>query len=132
MGGRRARGAALEAAVRARNETRGSVHAENVEWAGTSESRRQGLLGRSSMDVGEGIYLVPCKWIHMFGMKFPIDVAFLNSSGRILAVHHSLSPNRLSRPVLRAEGALELPATTLRKTGTRVGDQVLLTPESHA
>jgi uncharacterized membrane protein (UPF0127 family) len=75
------------------------------------------------------MYLVPCKWIHMFGMRFPIDVAFLSSSGRILALHHSLAPNRLSRPVLRAEGALELPATTLQTTGTRVGDQILLSSE---
>ena len=118
--------------MRALNETRGSILAEDLEWAGTSESRRLGLLGRSSMDPGQGIYIVPCKWIHMFGMKFSIDVAFLSSSGRILALHHSLPPNRLSRPVLRAEGVLELPVTTLQETGTRVGDRVLFTSDNGA
>ena len=61
---------------------------------------------------------------------YSIDVAFLSSSGRVLALHHSLAPNRLSRPVFRAEGALELPATTLKITGTCVGDRILLCPEN--
>jgi uncharacterized membrane protein (UPF0127 family) len=57
-------------------------------------------------------------------MAFPIDVAFLARNGRVLALHAGLRPNRLSRLVFRAEGALELPAGTLAATGTRVGDVV--------
>lgn len=111
-----------------RNVTRATTVADRVDWAGDSESRRRGLLGRETLPAGEGVYLVPCQWIHMFGMRFPIDVAFLSSSGRVLAVHERLRPWRLSRPVLRAEGALELPAGTLRSTGTRVGDVLELVP----
>jgi len=105
-----------------RNLTRQTVVATRVRWAGTSESRRLGLLGRDRLLPDEGLYLVPCQWIHMFGMRFPIDAAFLSRSGRILAVHENLRPWRLSRPVLRAEGVLELRAGTLRTTGTSVGD----------
>ena len=76
------------------------------------------------MNCMEGIYLIPCEWIHTFGMHFPIDVAFLSPDGRILAVHHGLRPNRLSRIVLRAEGVLELSAGRLRATNTEVGDYV--------
>lgn len=106
------------------NVSNGTVVASRVEWAGTSETRRRGLLGRSHIPAGNGMYIVPTQWIHMFGMRFPIDVAFLNSSGRVLFVHHELKPNRLSRPVWRAEGALELPAGTLKKTDTTVGDVI--------
>jgi uncharacterized membrane protein (UPF0127 family) len=109
------------------NATRDTVLAQRLEWAGTSDTRRRGLLGRTEFPAGEGLYLVPCKWIHMYGMKFAIDVAFLGSDGRILAVHEGLRPNRLSRPVFRAEGVLELPESTLRRTGTRVGDTVRFT-----
>jgi uncharacterized membrane protein (UPF0127 family) len=98
------------------------VVARSVTWAGTSAQRRRGLLGRDRLDPEEGIYLAPCEWIHTFGMRFPIDVAFLSPDGRVLAVHHELKPNRLSRPVLRAEGVLELAAGHLRETGTEVGD----------
>jgi hypothetical protein len=111
--------------VRAVNTSKGgAVLASRIEWAGTSAQRRKGLLGRTELGPEEGIYIVPCKWIHMFGMKFPIDVAFLARDGRVLTVHHGLKPNRLSRISFRAEGVLELAAGRLRATGTEVGDLV--------
>lgn len=100
----------------------GVIVARRIRWAGTSAERRRGLLGRGRIDSEEGVYLVPCIWIHMFGMKFPIDVAFLASDGRVLAVQRGLKPNRLSRIVLRAEGVLEVAAGRLGATGTAVGD----------
>jgi hypothetical protein len=109
--------------VRPFNVTRGRLVAERVVWA-TGAAKRRGLLGRDRLDRNEGMYLVPCQWIHMFGMRFPIDVAFLGGDGRVLALHHGLPPNRLSRPVLRAEGALELAAGVLAATGTAVGDRI--------
>jgi len=111
--------------VRSVNVTRGTVIADRVVWA-TGAAKRRGLLGRMHLDMCEGMYLVPCQWIHMFGMRFPIDAAFLGRDGRVLYVHHALPPNRLSRLVLRAEGVLELAAGALRASGTEVGDLVEL------
>jgi uncharacterized membrane protein (UPF0127 family) len=113
----------LEPSLQAVNVSRGgTIIVRHVEWAGTSAQRRRGLLGRSGLDPEEGIYLAPCQWIHTFRMKFPIDVAFLARDGRVLAVHHSLKPNRLSKIALRAQGVLELSAGRLRATNTDVGD----------
>jgi uncharacterized membrane protein (UPF0127 family) len=112
--------------VEAFNKTRNVVVARRVVWAGTSDARRKGLLGRDRIDRQEGMYIVPTQWIHMFGMRFPIDVAFLDDNGRVLQVHHRLKPNRLSRIVWRAEGALELAAGTLEETGTTIGDFIEL------
>jgi len=115
----------LEPSLQAVNISKeGTIVARRVEWAGTSAQRRRGLLGRSGLDPEESIYIVPCGWIHTFRMQFPIDVAFLAGDGRVLAVHHSLRPNRLSRIVLRAQGVLELSAGRLRATDTEVGDIV--------
>jgi len=111
--------------VRSVNVTRGTVIADRVVWA-TGAAKRRGLLGRTHLDMHEGMYLVPCQWIHMFGMRFSIDAAFLARDGRVLAVHHALPPNRLSKLVLRAEGVLELAAGALRTSGTCVGDVVEL------
>lgn len=108
------------------NISKGVALASRVEWAGTSASRRHGLLGREHIDRDEGAYIVPTQWIHMFGMRFPIDVAFLDSKGRVLHMCHALEPNRLSPIVWRAEGALELAAGTLMATGTEVGDIIEL------
>jgi uncharacterized membrane protein (UPF0127 family) len=112
--------------VRAINTTRDVVIATRVEWAGTSQLRRRGLLGRDKIGDDEGIYIVPTQWIHMFGMRFPIDVAYLAEDGRVLSVQAEIKPNRFSRPSWRAEGALEVAAGRLAATGTRVGDIIVL------
>jgi uncharacterized membrane protein (UPF0127 family) len=106
------------------NITRGVVLADRLEWATSRRARRTGLLGRSSLPPGAALYLVPCPWVHTFGMAFPIDVAFLAGDGRVLAAQGGLAPNRLSRLVARARGALELPAGVLAASGTRPGDVV--------
>jgi uncharacterized protein len=111
--------------MKAFNKTRNVLLAERLEWAGTSETRRKGLLGRTALQRGEGIYIVPTQWIHMIGMKFPIDVAFLDGQGKVLVIHHGLKPNRFSKLVLRADGALELPLGVLAETGTEKGDVVV-------
>jgi uncharacterized membrane protein (UPF0127 family) len=82
-------------------------------------------LGRESLEPSEGIYIIPSGWVHTFGMKFPIDIAFLSKKGKVLAVHHSLKPNRLSKLIFRAEGVLELPAGRLKTTNTEKGDVLL-------
>ena len=57
-------------------------------------------------------------------MRFPIDVLFLGRDGRVLRVYRDLRPGRLTRLVLGARGALELPAGTAERTGTVRGDVV--------
>ena len=113
------------ALVRSVNATRGTLLAPRVVWA-TGAAKRRGLLGRTHLAADEGMYLVPCQWIHTFGMRFAIDVAFLARDGRVLAVHHALPPQRLSRLELRADGVLELAAGVLQATGTVPGDVVEL------
>ncbi len=117
----------LEPTLQAVNLSKeGTIIARRVEWAGTSAQRRRGLLGRTGLDPEEGMYIIPCQWIHTFRMQFPIDVAFLAKDAHVLAVHHSLKPNRVSKIAFRAEGVLELSAGKLRVTNTEVGDIIEL------
>lgn len=60
----------------------------------------------------------------MKGMKYAIDVAFLDRDGRVVAVNPELQPGGRSGWHRRARHALELPAGILRETGTRVGDSL--------
>ena len=115
--------------MRAWNRNREISLGDRIEWAGSSDTRTKGLLGRQSLDPGEGLYIVPCQWVHMFGMKFAIDIAFLDREGRVLAMQHALKPNRVSKLVWRADGVLELPAGTLASSGTALGDVVELIEE---
>lgn len=63
----------------------------------------------------------------MLGMRFPIDVAFLDRRGGVVASYHALAPGRRTRWHRAAADALELPAGTLAATGTVEGDTIVCT-----
>ncbi|HKW14007.1 MAG TPA: DUF192 domain-containing protein [Candidatus Krumholzibacteria bacterium] len=110
--------------MRARNVTRETVVAERVEVAGTSETRKRGLLGRSGLEPGTGLWLVPCEWVHMFGMKFAIDIVVLNKNNVVVGVQEGLKPGWIGRIFWGAHSTLELPVGTIRASGTAKGDRV--------
>jgi uncharacterized membrane protein (UPF0127 family) len=110
--------------VRARNVTRKTIVAERVEVADTSETRKRGLLGRTGLEPGTGLWLVPCEWVHMFGMKFPIDIVVLDKDNVVVGIQESLKPNWIGKVFWRAHTTLELPVGTIKTTGTTKGDQI--------
>lgn len=86
-------------------------------------ARIRGLLGRSSLPMGQGLLIRPCKGIHTFFMKFPIDAVFLDRDNRIVAYHLSLPPNRITRIYPKAVSVLELAAGTIGPD-VAVGDRI--------
>src|SRR2546426_10488058 len=107
-----------------RNRTRGAILASKVELADTPRARRTGLLKRDILNAGEGLWIYPTQAIHTFGMRFPIDVAFLDNRLRIKRVYHRLAPFRLTTLVWGARSVLELASGSLASTGTAVGDEL--------
>jgi uncharacterized membrane protein (UPF0127 family) len=108
------------------NETRGTVLATRAGFALSRRERRRGLLGRQSMEPSEALVFPRCRQVHMIGMKFPIDVLFLNKRGTAVACVPDLQPGRLSPWVRRARTAIELPAGVLAATGTQVSDVIAI------
>ena len=106
-----------------RNRTRGATIAKNVRVADTPRSRRIGLLKHETLALGEGLWIYPTQAIHTFGMRFPIDVVFLDRRLRVTRIYHGLVPYRLTALVWRAKSVLELAAGALADTGTTVGDE---------
>jgi hypothetical protein len=84
-----------------------------LEIARSSWTRFMGLMGRPSLEAGSALYLEPCNSIHMFFMRFAIDVLFLDRQGKVKRVMHSLKPWRISPIVFGARSVVELPAGTL-------------------
>lgn len=109
--------------VRMTNVTKGTILAERAELAGTSAARRRGLLGRTGLEEGGGLWIVPCEAVHAIGMKFAIDVVFLDRERRVRKVREGLAGWRFAG-CLRAHSVVELPAGTVKRTGTGVGDAV--------
>jgi uncharacterized membrane protein (UPF0127 family) len=111
-----------------RNETRSTILADAAEVADTTARRRRGLLGRDNLTSGEGLWIVPCEGVHTLGMKFAIDVLYLDRKKRVRKLRRVMRPWRLSICLL-AHSVLELPAGTIDRTGTQPGDQILLSSD---
>jgi uncharacterized membrane protein (UPF0127 family) len=93
----------------------------SLEIAVTRRARRRGLLGRGGIDGA--ILLRPCRAVHTIGMRFPIDVAFLNGEMRVMKVV-SLRPWRLTLPVRRARAVLEAERGAFGSWELRPGDEL--------
>lgn len=104
------------------NRTRRTVLASNVRLADTGLSRLRGFLLRPEPRTGEGLLLSPCNAIHTWGVRFPLDVVFLDAAGRVLRVIESLPPRTASGRVPGGRYVLELPTGTIEATATVVGD----------
>jgi hypothetical protein len=109
------------------NLTRHTVLATCLEVADHGETRRKGLLGRDRLCPGEGLWIVPCEAIHTFGMKFPIDLVYLDRKNQIRKLRRDVPPWRLSA-CLSAHSVLELASGTIRDTQTRRGDTLDFAP----
>lgn len=92
-----------------------------VEIARSFAERSRGLLGRSGIDTA--LVLEPASSVHTFGMAFPIDVAYVSRSGRVLAVR-TMARQRLGLPRLRSRWILEAEAGRLAQWGVRPGRTV--------
>jgi hypothetical protein len=98
-----------------------------VDVADRGPARTRGLLGRRSLGEGEGLWIVPCEAVHTFGMRFAIDLVFLDRRNVVRKVRSSVPPWRLSG-CLRARSVLELAAGTLEKAPVRPGDTLHFSP----
>jgi uncharacterized membrane protein (UPF0127 family) len=106
-----------------RNLTKGSDLADRAGVADNQELRNRGLLKHTSLEKGDGLWIVPSQSVHMFGMKFAIDLVYLNRKKQVVKVRRDFRPWRISL-CLKAHSVLELPVGTIDESRTEVGDQM--------
>jgi uncharacterized protein len=95
-------------------------------------ARLRGMLARPAPGPGEGLLLTPCSSVHMYGMRFPLDIAFLDGRGTVVAIYPSLAPGSRTRWHRNAAHALELSAGALLESGTSIGDVLVWSAASAA
>ncbi|MBP2667946.1 MAG: hypothetical protein H6Q80_148 [Deltaproteobacteria bacterium] len=110
--------------LRARNLTRDAAIGDTIRKAETFLARSRGLLGTEGLSPGEGLWISPCGSIHSFGMRFVFDALFLDRDLMVVGRYERFRANRISRVFWSARGVLELPAGTIERTGTEVGDEI--------
>lgn len=107
------------------NCTRRAELAGDAAVASSWWRRGIGLMGARALDPGGGLVIVPCSSIHTWFMRFPIDAVFVAADGRVVRVGHAIRPWRAGPIALSARFVVELPAGTLKRTGTVVGDHIV-------
>lgn len=105
----------------------GTVACPRCVVADTAPARMRGLLGRPGMEETEGLLIRPTNSVHMFFMRFAIDVVFLDRDLVVRKVVEALRPWRMTA-CSGARAALELPAGTARRRGITVGERLTLEP----
>ena len=109
--------------ITVKNLTKVSFLADRAGVANTPETRNRGLLKHTSLAKGDGLWISPTQAVHMFFMKFALDLVYLDRQKKVVKVRTNVKPWRLSAS-LRAHSVLELPVGTIEESRTTVGDQL--------
>ena len=93
----------------------------SADIANDRASRRKGLCGQTQI---EGAFVIPnCRWVHTFGMRVPIDVAYLDADGNVIKTVH-MSKMRLGAPVWNARTVVEAQKGAFARWGINVGNKI--------
>jgi uncharacterized membrane protein (UPF0127 family) len=108
------------------NKTKETFLAFRVNIADSIAGRLIGLLGRRSLKPDSGVWIVPANSIHTVGMMFSFDVVMIDKNFKVVSVKELVKPFRIILPKLRAESVIELPAHTIFRSRTEVGDELVI------
>jgi uncharacterized membrane protein (UPF0127 family) len=113
--------------VRIVNLTRDSIVAEHCRVARSLRDRVVGLLATPEPGPGDGLLIEGTQSIHMFFMRYPIDVIFVDRDTRVTRCVPGLRPWRVVWWARGARDCIELGVGSIAASGTQVGDQVRVT-----
>ena len=112
--------------VKVENTTRGTTLGDRIRVASSAIDRTIGLLRTPEVKPGEGLWIERSPSIHMFFMRYAIDVVFVGKDGRVTRVAQNLKPWRVVWWARGARDCLELRAGTAAESNTQAGDELRL------
>lgn len=87
----------------------GLVLGRRVPVAVGRRARLLGLAGLERRWAGDGLLIPSCRSVHTFGMRFALDLVFLDADLRPVSVRRAVRPGRIAFSA-RARAVLEIPA----------------------
>ena len=106
------------------NTTKNTVIAQKGTVANTFLSRMVGLLNKKSLLLDEALIITKCQSIHMFFMRFSIDVIFVDKNNYVVGLVERIKPFRLSPIFFRSNYSIEIPEGKIVQTKTSIGDKI--------
>lgn len=83
-----------------------------------------GLLNKKSLLADEALVITKCQSIHMFFMRFSIDVIFVDKNDHVVGLVQRIKPFRLSPIFFQSRYAIEVPEGVIEKVRMSIGDKV--------
>ena len=108
------------------NKSRETFLAFRVRVADSILGRLIGLLGRKSLAPDSGVWIVPSNAVHTIGMLFSFDLVLIDKDFKVVGLREMVRPFRVTWPNHRAESVIELPAHSIFRSRTQIGDQLLI------
>ncbi len=108
------------------NKTKNNIIAPKGRMANTFWTRAVGLLNRDSLPTDEALIITRCQSIHMFFMRFAIDVIFVDKKNYVVGFVKRIKPFRLSPIFFKASYAIELIEGAIAAKNVSVGDELEL------
>lgn len=108
------------------NKTKETFLAFRVKVADSVLGRLIGLLGRRSLQPDSGVWIVPANAVHTVGMLFTFDLVLIDKNFKVVGLREMVRPFKVTKPNFKAESVLELPAHTIFRSRTQIGDQLLI------
>jgi uncharacterized protein len=108
------------------NKTKETFLAFRVKVADSVFGRLVGLLGRRSLQPDSGVWIVPANAVHTIGMLFTFDLVLIDKNFKVVGLRELVRPFKITKPNFKAESVLELPAHTIFRSRTQIGDELLI------
>ncbi len=111
-------------ALSVKNQDNGATLVSAGKVASNPWTRLVGLMGKRALPDGDGLLIVRSTSIHTFFMRIPIDVMFMSKDDRVVDVEEAMPAWRARIAKGKAHYVIEMPAGTIRRSGTQVGHQL--------
>ena len=98
---------------------------DSVALADKTLNRLKGLLGKKGLTMQQGLLISPCNSVHTVGMKFDIDVIFLNKQNQVIKIKQSVKPTRMVS-CFRSKKVLELASGSAQYNNISIGDKTTI------
>lgn len=106
------------------NKRTGANIASRAKIAKSFLAKAVGLLLKKSFEHGEGLVFERCNGVHTLFLRFELDLIYVNKEKIVTKVIENFPKGKFSPFAFKASDLIELPAGTIKNTGTMIGDQL--------
>jgi len=109
----------------------GQIWARHVEYAENWRTRMRGLLGRTALGDDAAMLIRRCGAVHTIGMKFAIDLVFIDKVNRIVKIKKNVRPGHFCVwGGWHAAHVIESESAKLNLSKLKIGDTLEMQPYS--